>query len=121
MFQCPGTHPPCVSPHRMKVPGGKPASAELSAEVLPFRPALDRSTRVADEVDHSVAALLRDLRQSNHVAGAVEQVWRANGLLRSLLWPPPYDQTRHVLHLGDACSLSWIQDESVHLVVTSLG
>jgi site-specific DNA-methyltransferase (adenine-specific) len=34
-------------------------------------------------------------------------------------WPAPYDQTRHRLHLGDARDLSWLDDESVHLVVTS--
>lgn len=33
----------------------------------------------------------------------------------------PYDgpATRHLLHLGDARALEWIDDESVHLVVTS--
>ncbi len=41
--------------------------------------------------------------------------------LRSRLrpWPAPFDRTEHKLHLGDARDLSWIPDESVHLVVTS--
>jgi hypothetical protein len=30
-----------------------------------------------------------------------------------------YIQTKHTLHCGDAKDLSWIPDESVHLVVTS--
>jgi modification methylase len=34
-------------------------------------------------------------------------------------WPAPYDETRHRLQLGDARDLSWLDDESVHLVVTS--
>ena len=34
-------------------------------------------------------------------------------------WPAPFDTTTHKLHLGDARNLSWIPDESVHLVVTS--
>jgi len=43
----------------------------------------------------------------------------ANALLRNRPWPAPYDRTRHTLRLGDARDLSWIEDESVHLVVTS--
>lgn len=31
----------------------------------------------------------------------------------------PHSQTRHTLHEGDARNLSWIPDDSVHLVVTS--
>jgi site-specific DNA-methyltransferase (adenine-specific) len=31
----------------------------------------------------------------------------------------PYDSTKHELHLGDARNLSWVPDNSVHLVVTS--
>ena len=43
----------------------------------------------------------------------------ANRLHRLRPWPAPYDETRHRLHLGDARHLSWLDDESVHLVVTS--
>lgn len=42
-----------------------------------------------------------------------------NHLARSRPWPAPFDRTEHRLHLGDARDLSWIPDESVHLVVTS--
>lgn len=42
-----------------------------------------------------------------------------NEILRKLPWPAPYDETVHRLHAGDARDLSWIADESVHLVVTS--
>lgn len=43
----------------------------------------------------------------------------ANRRLRSQPWPEPYNHTRHRLRLGDARDLSWLADESVHLVVTS--
>ena len=35
------------------------------------------------------------------------------------IWPAPFDQTTHRLHLGDGRDLNWIADASVHLVVTS--
>jgi modification methylase len=38
---------------------------------------------------------------------------------RKRFWPAPFDRTLHRLRLGDARDLSWISDESVHLVVTS--
>ena len=43
----------------------------------------------------------------------------ANECFRKIAWPAPYDETRHQLRLGDARDLSWIPNESVHLVVTS--
>ena len=43
----------------------------------------------------------------------------ANVLLRDRPWPTPYDHTTHTLRLGDARDLSWVENESVHLVVTS--
>src|SRR5262245_25040964 len=43
----------------------------------------------------------------------------ANAEARMKPWLPPFDSTHHKLHLGDARDLSWIPDESVHLVVTS--
>ncbi len=42
-----------------------------------------------------------------------------NAEYRARPWTPPFDATTHALHLGDARDLSWIPDESVHLVVTS--
>lgn len=38
---------------------------------------------------------------------------------RKTLWPAPYDRTTHRLCLGDARDLGWLDDGSVHLVVTS--
>lgn len=43
----------------------------------------------------------------------------ANAYYRETAWPEPYRRTKHQLHLGDARDLSWIEDASVHLVVTS--
>jgi DNA modification methylase len=43
----------------------------------------------------------------------------ANRSYRTVPWPEPYHCTEHRLHLGDARDLSWLSDESVHLVVTS--
>lgn len=43
----------------------------------------------------------------------------ANEIYRTVPWPEPYDFTTHLLRLGDARELSWLSDESVHLVITS--
>ncbi len=43
----------------------------------------------------------------------------ANRQYREIVWPAPFSRTTHRLHVGDARDLSWIPDESVHLVVTS--
>lgn len=44
---------------------------------------------------------------------------RANRRSRSRPWPVRFRHTKHRLRLGDARDLSWLADESVHLVVTS--
>jgi modification methylase len=51
--------------------------------------------------------------------GAPAVLLKANRMLRGRRWPAPYDRTRHEMILGDARDLSSIQNESVHLVVTS--
>lgn len=43
----------------------------------------------------------------------------ANLYYRTAPWPSPFERTTHRLHLGDARDLSWVLDESVHLIVTS--
>lgn len=67
----------------------------------------------------AVAEVLNALPEADNTPGAVEHMLRANGILRNLPWPAPFDRTHHRLHLGDARDLSWIADQSVHLVVTS--
>ncbi len=51
--------------------------------------------------------------------GAIDQLLALNDHYRSHPWPAPFDRTRHTLRLGDARDLSWIPNQSVHLVVTS--
>lgn len=51
--------------------------------------------------------------------GAIRELLALNDYYRNNVWPKPYDSTTHLLHLGDARDLSFVQDESVHLVVTS--
>ncbi len=47
------------------------------------------------------------------------QLRRLNSEYRKAEWPAPFNQTSHRLHKGDARDLSWLPNESVHLVVTS--
>jgi site-specific DNA-methyltransferase (adenine-specific) len=59
------------------------------------------------------------LPASDNTPEALAQLRHANLVYRGLPWPPPFDRTTHRLHRGDARDLSWLPDESVHLVVTS--
>jgi DNA modification methylase len=60
-----------------------------------------------------------DLPSADNIPGAPALLRQVNQRYRQQLWPQPFNATRHRLHLGDARDLSWIKDESVHLVVTS--
>lgn len=62
---------------------------------------------------------LADLPANDNTPAALKKYREINAVLRTVPWPAPYDVTTHQLHLGDARDLSWIPDESVHLVVTS--
>lgn len=59
------------------------------------------------------------LPQADNTPNALEALLRANEMFRRSPWPKPFDTTLHVLRRGDARNLSWLRDESVHLVVTS--
>jgi modification methylase len=77
---------------------------------------------VAGELRETVSAVTRaieELPSADNAAGAVEKMLRANAILRNVPWPPPFDKTVHRLHAEDARDLSWLADESIHLVVTS--
>jgi modification methylase len=69
----------------------------------------------------SVASLpvVNDLPDQDNTTEGLASLLAANQQYRAAPWPHPFDQTSHRLHLGDARELSWIADESVHLVVTS--
>lgn len=62
---------------------------------------------------------VNDLPEQDNTTEALASLLAANRRYRIAPWPHPFDQTTHRLHLGDARDLTWIADESVHLVVTS--
>jgi len=82
-------------------------------------PAQCAQIREVKEAFAAASAIIQDLPVADNEKGAVDKMLRANGLFRNLPWPEPFDTTLHRLHLGDAREMSWIEDESVHLVVTS--
>ena len=59
------------------------------------------------------------LPASDNTSVGLAALRAANEKYRRSAWPAPFDSTQHRLRLGDARKLSWIPDESVHLVVTS--
>ncbi|HLH88071.1 MAG TPA: site-specific DNA-methyltransferase [Xanthobacteraceae bacterium] len=59
------------------------------------------------------------LPSEDNTSEALAALQRANKFYRSSIWPSPFDTTRHQLRLGDARDLSWVNDSSVQLVVTS--
>jgi len=59
------------------------------------------------------------LPATDNTSEGLAKLQSANRAYRKIIWPAPYDTTEHRLHLGDARDLSWIEDGSVHLVVTS--
>jgi DNA modification methylase len=75
----------------------------IDAEQAPYFPQVD----------------LPGIPATDNEPGAVAALLKANRQLRQRRWPAPYDRTRHEMILGDARNLSFIQSESVHLVVTS--
>jgi modification methylase len=60
-----------------------------------------------------------DLPTSDNTPGAPALLRQVNQRYRQQRWPEPFNFTRHRLRLGDARDLFWIEDQSVHLVVTS--
>lgn len=51
--------------------------------------------------------------------GVIAELQSVNTYYRTHTWPKEFRTTAHRLHLGDARDLSWILNESVHLIVTS--
>lgn len=60
-----------------------------------------------------------DLPEEDNTSEGLAKLLAANKILRASPWPEPFDATRHRLRLGDARDLSWLDDKSVDLVVTS--
>ncbi|MGB6175497.1 MAG: site-specific DNA-methyltransferase [Methylocella sp.] len=59
------------------------------------------------------------LPASDNTSEALAALQAANLHYRSAAWPPPFNATKHRLRKGDSRDLSWVPDQSVHLVVTS--
>lgn len=57
--------------------------------------------------------------EPDNTPGGLRALLSENLRWRKRKWPRPFDRTQHRLSLGDARDLTWIADESVHLVVTS--
>lgn len=55
----------------------------------------------------------------DNTSAGLKALQLANRYYRKCPWPAPFDVTAHRLRQGDARDLSWIQDNSIHLVVTS--
>jgi len=59
------------------------------------------------------------LPDSDNTAESLAALQAANRFYRKVAWPPPFDVTEHRLLAGDARDLSWIADNSIHLIITS--
>lgn len=64
-------------------------------------------------------AFLANLPSSDNTSDGLRQLREANAIMRTAPWPQPFNATEHKVRRGDARDLSWIADESVHLIVTS--
>jgi DNA modification methylase len=63
--------------------------------------------------------MAESLKEPDNTPKGLAALLEANRYYRTVPWPEPYHRTEHCLHLGDARDLSWLSDESIHLVVTS--
>jgi DNA modification methylase len=59
------------------------------------------------------------LPKADNTSIGLRALLRANERYRVSPWPTPFCRTSHRLRLGDARDLSFLADESVHLIVTS--
>ena len=60
-----------------------------------------------------------ELPSADNTSEALKVFRAANERFRQIPWPKPFDRTRHEIKQGDARDLSFLPDDSVHLVVTS--
>lgn len=85
------------------------ALADDSQLYLPFA---DESPTPSDED-------ILDFPAEDNTPEGLKAFLNANAIYRNRPWPAPFDLTTHKMRIGDARDLSWINDESVDLVVTS--
>lgn len=76
-----------------------------------------RADAVSTSIPYAEVPALPDF--SDNKPGVIEELQRVNEFYRRHPWPAEFSTTTHRLHAGDARDLSWIPDESVHLIVTS--
>ena len=100
--------------------GGTSLTQQQELEVLEGVGSADRAATLGAALDAAaIEAALAELPRGDNTPEALRALQTLNRHLRNRRWPPPFDRTRHRLHLGDARELDWIPDASVHLVVTS--
>lgn len=66
-----------------------------------------------------VAEIIASLPTNDSDPNALQTLLEANREMRHTEWPEPYNHTSHTVRIGDARDMSFLEDESVHLVVTS--
>lgn len=76
-----------------------------------------RRDAVSTSIPYAEVPALPDF--SDNKPGVIVELQRINEFYRQHPWPKEFSATTHRLHAGDARDLSWIPDESVHLIVTS--
>jgi hypothetical protein len=59
------------------------------------------------------------LHDADNTPQGMRALLKANERYRAMEWPEPFRRTTHRLCLGDARRLTYVADESAHLVVTS--
>ena len=59
------------------------------------------------------------LPENDNEPGAPERLLAANRHWRERFWPDPFESVTHIVKTGDARTLTFLRDNSVHLVVTS--
>src|SRR5436190_2159264 len=59
------------------------------------------------------------LPKKDNEPGSVEQLLRANRWWRAHPWPEPFNRTVHTVRYADARELTHVDNNSVHLIVTS--
>src|SRR5947207_1572992 len=74
-------------------------------------------TKTSDAFSPCVSGF--QLPASDNTSSGLKCLREVNLAMRSLPWPTPFDTTTHVVRAGDARDLAWIQDASIHLIVTS--
>ncbi len=75
--------------------------------------------RIVTKTAMHTPAASADFSRADNTPEGLASLVRANRQYRTQPWPRPFDRTSHTLHVGDGRELHWIDDESVHLVVTS--